>query len=68
MRKTLLATLLAGPLALAAGPLLAATAYVSNEKDNTLSVIDLAKQEVVQTLKVGMRPRGLALSHDNRLL
>ena len=47
---------------------LAATAYVSNEKDNTISVIDLATQTVTDTLEVGMRPRGLLLSHDNKLL
>ena len=68
MHKTLLATLIAAPLLGAAGPLLAATAYVSNEKDNTLSVIDLDKLETVETLEVGMRPRGLTLSSDNKLL
>ncbi|MEZ1470912.1 cytochrome D1 domain-containing protein, partial [Pseudomonas aeruginosa] len=47
---------------------LAATAYVSNEKDNNLSVIDLDRLETVGTIDVGMRPRGLALSADNRLL
>ena len=33
----------------------AATAYITNEKDNTVSVIDLDKLEVVKTVKVGQR-------------
>ena len=47
---------------------LAASAYVPNEKDDSISVIDLASQTVTETLKVGMRPRGLLLSSDNKLL
>ena len=46
----------------------AATAYVSNEKDDSISVIDLDSLEVTATLDVGMRPRGLLLSSDNKLL
>jgi YVTN family beta-propeller protein len=33
-------------------------AYVSNEKSNTVSVIDTDKLEVIKTIKVGQRPRG----------
>ncbi|HBX56841.1 MAG TPA: hypothetical protein DEH10_15875, partial [Pseudomonas sp.] len=55
-------------LSLASSASLAATAYVSNEKDDSISVIDLATLEVTATLAVGMRPRGLLLSQDNKLL
>src|SRR6185503_8277848 len=47
---------------------MANTAYVSNEKGNTISVIDLDKMETVATVPVGERPRGITLSHDNKLL
>jgi YVTN family beta-propeller protein len=33
------------------------TAYVSNEKGNTISVIDTAARKVIDTIKVGQRPR-----------
>ena len=42
------------------------TAYVSNEKGNTVSVIDTNKWEVVKTIKVGQRPRGIALTKDQK--
>ncbi|OPG78717.1 hypothetical protein B1218_14220, partial [Pseudomonas ogarae] len=58
-----------GAALLAAGPCAAASiAWVSNEKDNSLSLIDMQSLEVIETLPVGQRPRGLLLSHDNRLL
>ena len=60
MRIALLAASIT--LAMASTASLAATAYVSNEKDDSISVIDLASQTVTETLKVGMRPRGLLLS------
>lgn len=53
----LIATLL-----LAAAPALAQTAYVSNEKDNTISVIDIKSLTVRDTVRVGRRPRGITLS------
>src|SRR3982074_3214871 len=34
-------------------------AYVSNEKGNTVSVIDTDKWAVIKTIKVGQRPRGI---------
>ncbi|MBC8269191.1 MAG: YVTN family beta-propeller repeat protein [Rhodospirillaceae bacterium] len=46
----------------------AQTAYVTNEKDDTLSVIDLTKMEVITTIEVGQRPRGVYLSPDNKTL
>jgi YVTN family beta-propeller protein len=39
-------------------------AYVSNEKSNTISVIDTDKLAVVKTIKVGQRPRGIGLTKD----
>ena len=69
MRRPLLCrSVLCAGLLLAAGHAMAATAWVSNEKDNSLSLIDLQTLEVTQTLPVGQRPRGLLLSHDNKLL
>ena len=46
----------------------AQTAYVSNEKDNTLSIIDAASMTVIDTVKVGRQPRGIVLSPDNTRL
>ena len=47
---------------------LAHLAYVSNEKDNTVSVIDTETWEVVNTIEVGERPRGITLSKDHSRL
>ncbi len=38
--------------------------YVSNEKDNTIGVIDSGKLQVVKTFKVGRRPRGITMTKD----
>jgi PQQ-dependent catabolism-associated beta-propeller protein len=38
--------------------------YVSNEKDNSVSVIDTISLDVVRTFKVGRRPRGITFSRD----
>jgi len=51
-----------------AGTATAELAYVSNEKDNTLSVIDLESLSVVDTIEVGMRPRGITFSKDFKKL
>ena len=40
----------------AAGRAEAYMVYVTNEKDNSVTVIDSEKQEVVKTFKVGQRP------------
>ncbi len=45
-------------------PLLAATAFITNEKDDSVSVVDLDKQVVLQTIEVGKRPRGIILNKD----
>ncbi|MEE9321032.1 MAG: PQQ-dependent catabolism-associated beta-propeller protein [Granulosicoccus sp.] len=42
--------------------------FVSNEKDNTISIIDGDSLEVVDTLNVGERPRGITLSADGKEL
>jgi len=44
------------------------TVYVSNEKDNTISVIDGESFEVIDTITVGERPRGIVLSPDGKTL
>src|SRR6516162_6254118 len=44
------------------------TIYVSNEKDNTITVIDGASLEPVKTIPVGQRPRGIVLSKDGMSL
>ncbi len=56
----------AAMLAVAAQPALAYEAYVSNEKDNTVSVIDTDKLEVVKTIRVGQRPRGIGMTKDGK--
>ena len=45
-------------LPLASSPAAAYMAYVTNERDNTLSVIDLDQMKTVNTVPVGQRPRG----------
>src|SRR5215471_20137062 len=44
------------------------TAYVSNEKSNTVSVIDTDKFIVVNTIRVGQRPRGIELTKDGKFV
>src|SRR5262245_62727442 len=64
-RASVLGSLLCVLLAGSAG---AFTAYVSNEKSNTVSVIDTDKFQVVKTIKVGQRPRGIALTKDGKFI
>jgi PQQ-dependent catabolism-associated beta-propeller protein len=49
-----------------AGDAKAYKAYVSNEKSNTISVIDTVDRKVVGTIKVGQRPRGIAITRDQK--
>ena len=42
--------------------------YVSNEKGNSISIIDGDTLELIETVPVGNRPRGIALSSDGRYL
>ena len=41
-------------------------AYVTNGKDNMLSVVDVAQRKVVGEIKTGKRPHGLRMSPDAR--
>jgi YVTN family beta-propeller protein len=43
-------------------------AYVSNEDGESVSVLDTRKGEVIATVPVGKRPRGLKLNRDGSLL
>lgn len=61
----LLATAL---LMLATTPAFAGEIWISNEKDDTLSVIDVDTLEVVRTIEVGERPRGITFSRDFKRL
>jgi PQQ-dependent catabolism-associated beta-propeller protein len=49
-------------------PAHAFVAYVSNEKGNTVSVIDTDKWEVTKTIKVGQRPRGIEFTRDGKFV
>src|SRR5215831_15472747 len=53
---------------LASAPAPAQRAYVSNEDDGTVSVVDLGRQLVLTSIEVGKRPRGLVLSPDGATL
>ncbi|MFA5958692.1 YVTN family beta-propeller repeat protein [Hyphomicrobium sp.] len=65
----LLPTLVSAAIAsFAVTPASAYTAYVTNEKDNSLSVIDTDKLEVIKTVKIGQRPRGIVMSNDGKWL
>jgi YVTN family beta-propeller protein len=44
------------------------TAYVSNWKNNTICVIDTDKLQVVKTIEVGQRPRGILVTDDKKHL
>ena len=53
---------------LAAAPARAYVAYVSNEKGNTVSVIDTDSWTVTNTIKVGQRPRGIEYTRDGKFV
>jgi len=55
-------------LALLSTPVSAYTLYVSNEKDNTISIIDGESLEVIDSVEVGERPRGIVLGKDGKNL
>src|SRR5450432_3322485 len=50
------------------GALAAPFAYVSNEGSASVSVIDTATDKVSATFKVGGKPRGIAVSPDQKRL
>src|SRR6516165_10901685 len=43
-------------------------AYVSNEKGNSISVVDTDKMETVATIKTGQRPRGIEVTPDGKFV
>ena len=43
-------------------------AYVSNEDGHSVTVIDTAREEVIATIEVGKRPRGLKLDREGSRL
>ncbi|MEM9584365.1 MAG: YVTN family beta-propeller repeat protein [Pseudomonadota bacterium] len=49
-------------------PAFADEIWVSNEKDDTVSVIDIETLEVVRTIDVGERPRGITFAKDYSVL
>src|SRR5215831_12135007 len=53
-----------GLLAATGASALAQSAYVANQLDNTVSVIDIASNTVIQTIPVGVNPFGAAVSPD----
>ncbi|MGH8322694.1 MAG: cytochrome D1 domain-containing protein, partial [Steroidobacteraceae bacterium] len=46
----------------------AGRAYISNEDGESVTVLDTQKNEVIATVAVGKRPRGLKLNRDGSLL
>ena len=49
-------------------PAAAVSAYISNEKSNTVSVIDTDSWTVTATIKVGQRPRGIEYTRDGKFV
>lgn len=66
--RTALSLFVISALALLPQAAQAARAYVSNEDDGTVSVVDTQRREQVASIAVGKRPRGLVLSRDGRQL
>lgn len=53
---------------LSALPAQAYIAYTSNERDNTMSVIDLDQMKTVKTVPTGQRPRGITVTPDGKYI
>jgi PQQ-dependent catabolism-associated beta-propeller protein len=51
-----------------ATPASAYMVYVSNEKGNTITVLDSTTMKVVKTVPVGQRPRGITISPDGKFI
>ena len=51
-----------------AGPAHASRLYVSNEDGQSVTVLDAASGDVIQTIAIGKRPRGLKLTADGSRL
>ncbi|WP_425456145.1 YVTN family beta-propeller repeat protein [Aliishimia ponticola] len=59
-----MAFLAAPALAVSLSPVAADELWVTNEKDDTISVIDIETMEVTRTIDTGERPRGITFSKD----
>ncbi|WP_353476467.1 YVTN family beta-propeller repeat protein (plasmid) [Salipiger sp. H15] len=60
--------MLSAALCLTATGALAGKAFVSNERGNTITVLDTGTWEVITEFEGGNRPRGITLSPDGKLL
>ena len=65
LKRCLLAAAIAAG---AAGSAHAERLFVSNEKDNTVTVLDADSLKIIATVPVGQRPRGIVLSRDGKSL
>ena len=66
MKRPILSATVATLLLGAASPALGDTIFVSNEKDNTVTVVDGKTLEVIETIPTARRPRGIIASPDNK--
>ena len=64
MIRNMIAAACAAAFFVLAAPVSAATIFVSNEKDNTITVIDSETLETIKTIETARRPRGIVLSPD----
>jgi len=67
-RRVLPGALLAGAWLALVPAAQGARAYVSNEDDGTVTVVDTQRLAALATVQVGKRPRGVTLSHDGTRL
>lgn len=67
-RCATLITWIAGIAGCLTEPAVADRAYVSNEDGHTVTVVDTQRAEVISTIAVGKRPRGLKLTRDGSKL
>ena len=58
--RTTLPSLWFAAILLGANPASAFLAFVSNEKGNSISVVDTDKMDTVATIPTGQRPRGIS--------
>jgi PQQ-dependent catabolism-associated beta-propeller protein len=68
LRKTTVAGLSLFAFFSSFDPAFAFLAYVSNEKGNSISVIDTDKMETIATIKTGQRPRGIEVTRDGKFV
>ena len=66
MKRPILTATIATLLSCAASSAFALTIFVSNEKDNTVTVIDGKTLEVIKTIPTARRPRGIIASPDGK--